>query len=142
MKTAEQYAEEYILNNYPDAKSGEVFLIMKGFIAGFRIGDDHRVQRVLPYEYIIGTVSLYYDIPVETMKKKTRKQEVVFARQLSFYLGKQYTKLSLYSLGKFFDKDHATVLHGIKMIENFMFSDRTIRLEIQELNKIIKEKLK
>jgi len=30
MKTAEQYAEEYILNNYPDAKSGEVFLLMKG----------------------------------------------------------------------------------------------------------------
>ena len=141
MKKAEEYAEEYIIREHSEAQSEEVFLLMKGFIAGFRIGDDYRMQRVSPYEYIIETVSIYYDIPIDIMKQKTRKREIVFARQVSFYLGKIYTNLSLYMLGVFFDQDHSTALHGINVIENLIFSDRTIRLEIKELKEIINEKL-
>ena len=142
MNGPEKYAEEFITKKFPDANSKDVFLLMKGFIAGFTIGEDLRMRRVSPYEWIIEIISHYYDIPIETMKQKTRKREIVQARQISYYFGNNYTNLSFYSLGKFFDQDHATALHGIKSINNLIFSNRDIRREINELETRIAEKLK
>lgn len=142
MNGPEKYAEEFITKKFPDANSKDVFLLMKGFIAGFTIGEDLRMRRVSPYEWIIEIISHYYDIPIETMKQKTRKREIVQARQISYYFGKKYTNFSLYRLGKFFELDHATALHGIVVIENLKDTNRNFRKELKEIEEIIEEKLK
>jgi len=142
MKSPEQYAEEFIISEFPEAKANEVFLLRKGYLAGFQKGEDLRMQRISPYEYIIGVISSYQNIPIEIMKQKTRKQEIVFARQLCYYFGKKSTNLSLYMLSKPFDQDHATALHGIQVIDNLIFTDRNMRTEINEIKGKIEEKLK
>tara|TARA_R110002020_G_scaffold469107_1_gene693852 strand:+ start:72 stop:638 length:567 start_codon:yes stop_codon:yes gene_type:complete len=51
------------------------------------------------------------------LAQKTRKREIVDARRVAFKLTKSLTKDSLASIGKIYNKDHATVLHGIKTFD-------------------------
>jgi len=73
-------------------------------------------------------VSKYYKIPVELMISKTRKHEVALARQMAMYLTKQFTQLSLKTIGlNFGNRDHSTVLHSCQMIENYLTTDKNVR---------------
>ena len=56
--------------------------------------------REVSIDYIQKVVCDYFDIPVEIMKSKTRKREIVQARQLAMYFSKQLTKSSLAHIGK------------------------------------------
>jgi len=49
-----------------------------------------------------------------------RRREIVEARQFSMYYIKRYTKLSLVRIGRMFGKDHATVLHACRTIQNLI----------------------
>ena len=73
------------------------------------------------------------------LQSKTRKREIVQARQISMYFAKRLTKFSLAKIaletGK---KDHATCLHGIKTVNNLMDSDKHFRLQILEIEKQLK----
>ena len=70
------------------------------------------------------------------LKTKSRKREVVWARNIYFYFAKKHTKASLDKIGKTVDKDHATVLHGIKR-----YHDNIIYDDFKELVKGIKKEL-
>lgn len=70
-------------------------------------------------EAIQNSVSDYYEIDANKLKDKTRKQEIVEARQIAMYLCKKLTKNSLKSIGLHFGgRDHSTVIHAITTIEN------------------------
>ena len=84
----------------------------------------------------------YFDIPIETMKSKTRKREIVQCRQLAMYFSKQMTKNSLAMIGKHCgNKDHATVLHACKTVNNLADTDKRFKgylLDIEKTNPVIK----
>lgn len=66
-------------------------------------------------------VSEFMNIPLEVMESKSRKRELVTARQISMSLAKKFTKDSLASIGnEIGGKDHATVLHACKTINNLL----------------------
>lgn len=67
---------------------------------------------------ILFDISQKSRIPIETLKAKTRKREVVEARQIYFKRAKELTTSSLASIGELVGRDHATVLHGIKTVGN------------------------
>jgi len=70
---------------------------------------------------IIKLASDYSGIEPNQIHIKTRKEEVVIARQLAHYMAKKKTDLSLANIGKLIgNKDHATVLHSINTIENYL----------------------
>ena len=70
----------------------------------------------------------------------SRKREIVQARQLSMYFAKKITKSSLAVIGmQCGNKDHATVLHACKTIENLRQTDRYIRNLVDDLEKKFKE---
>ncbi|HRN93998.1 MAG TPA: chromosomal replication initiator protein DnaA [Chitinophagales bacterium] len=60
------------------------------------------MSREVSIDYIQKTVCEYFNVPVDTLKEKTRKRMVVQARQLSMFLAKNYTKNSLKVIGKHF----------------------------------------
>lgn len=94
--------------------------------------------REVSIDYIQKVVCDYFDLPIELMKSKTRKREVVQARQLAMYFAKQYTKSSLATIGAHCGgKDHATVLHACKTVNNLMDTDKRFRAYVQELEKKI-----
>lgn len=66
----------------------------------------------------------YLNIPEDMIRAKTRKQEVVFARQLAMYLCKELTNFSLKTIGLHFGgRDHSTVIHAIQTIEELLRKD-------------------
>ncbi|HNA33166.1 MAG TPA: chromosomal replication initiator protein DnaA, partial [Flavobacteriales bacterium] len=71
--------------------------------------------REVSIDYIQKVVCDYFDLPIELLKSKTRKREVVQARQIAMYFAKKMTKNSLASIGAHCGgKDHATVLHACR----------------------------
>ncbi|MBW7937174.1 MAG: chromosomal replication initiator protein DnaA, partial [Flavobacteriales bacterium] len=94
--------------------------------------------REVSIDYIQKVVCDYFDLPIELMKSKTRKREVVQARQIAMYFAKQYTKSSLATIGSHCGgKDHATVLHACKTVNNLIETDKRFRAYVEELDKKI-----
>jgi len=92
--------------------------------------------REVSIDYIQKVVCDYFDIPIETMKSKTRKREIVQCRQLAMYFSKQMTKSSLAMIGKHCgNKDHATVLHACKTVNNLADTDKRFKGYISDLEK-------
>jgi chromosomal replication initiator protein len=92
--------------------------------------------REVSIDYIQKVVCDYFDLPIELMKSKTRKREVVQARQIAMYFAKQLTKSSLANIGAHCGgKDHATVLHACKTVNNLMETDKRFRGYVDELDK-------
>ena len=87
-------------------------------------------------DYIQKIVCDYFEIQVELMKSKTRKREIVQARQLAMYFSKILTKSSLAKIGLHCgNKDHATVLHACKTINNLIETDKQFRGYVNDLEK-------
>ena len=82
------------------------------------------------------------------LKKRTRKREVVEARQIAMWLMHHYTKLSLAAIGAYFENengvsfDHATVLHACKTVNDLKETNRVFREKFEEIENLIKTKLK
>jgi chromosomal replication initiator protein len=96
-------------------------------------------RKAITVDSIQHTVCSYYKIPMDQLKSKTRRREIVQARQIAMYFAKSLTKESLSSIGTSIGgKDHATVLHACKTIKNLMDTDRHFRESMNELEKIFK----
>ena len=92
--------------------------------------------REVSIEYIQKIVCDYFDLPIEILKSKTRKREVVQARQISMYFSKKMTKSSLANIGAHCGgKDHATVLHACRTVVNLSETDKQFRHYLEELEK-------
>ena len=92
--------------------------------------------REVSIEYIQKVVCDYFDLPIEMLKSKTRKREVVQARQISMYFSKKMTKSSLANIGAHCGgKDHATVLHACRTVVNLSETDKQFRHYLEELEK-------
>ena len=76
------------------------------------------------------------DIPSELLQTKTRKREVVQARQLAMYFCKNYTKYSLSYIGsQIGKKDHATVLYACKAVTDLIETDRNFKIQVEEIQR-------
>jgi chromosomal replication initiator protein len=89
-------------------------------------------------DYIQKVVCDYFDLPLEVLKSKTRKREVVQARQLAMYFSKSMTKSSLSNIGIHCGgKDHATVLHACRTVNNLIETDKKFKTYVSEIQKRI-----
>lgn len=96
------------------------------------------MSREVSIDFIQKAVCDYFEVPVEKLKEKTRKRQVVQARQLSMYLSKNFTKHSLKAIGKHFGgRDHSTVIHSCQAIQNLMDTDTKFRESVDDLQKKI-----
>ena len=92
-------------------------------------------KREVSIDYIQKIVSEYFQMNIDTLQSKTRKRHIVQARQLAMYFAKKFTKASLASIGNQIGKrDHATVLHACKTVDNLTFTDKQFRKYVEDLN--------
>ena len=95
--------------------------------------------REISIDYIQKVVCDYFNISLEIINSKTRKREIVQARQLSMFFAKKHTKASLATIGLHCgNKDHATVLHACRTVNNLIDTDKQFRIYVEELDKKIK----
>jgi chromosomal replication initiator protein len=95
-------------------------------------------SREISIDYIQKIVCDYFGLPLESINSKTRKREIVQARQLAMYFSKKLTKASLATIGMHCgNKDHATVLHACRTVNNLIETDKQFRNYVEELDKKI-----
>jgi chromosomal replication initiator protein len=100
--------------------------VMKNFVK--------TAAREMTIENIQKMVCDYFHLPYDRLLMKTRKREVVQARQITMYLAKKFTKASLKNIGEHFGGfDHTTVIHSCQQVENLMDTDAEYREHMQEL---------
>lgn len=76
----------------------------------------------------------YYNVSYDSLLAKTRKREIVQARQIAMYLAKKFTKSSLKSIGEHFSgKDHTTVIHSCQTVENLMDTDPVYKDKLMDV---------
>ncbi|WP_418511884.1 chromosomal replication initiator protein DnaA [Corallibacter sp.] len=93
-------------------------------------------KREVSIDYIQKVVSDYFQMDIDTLQSKTRKRHIVQARQLAMFFAKKFTKASLASIGSQIGKrDHATVLHACKTVDNLSATDKQFRKYVEDLTK-------
>jgi chromosomal replication initiator protein len=96
-------------------------------------------DRPLTIDLILKVVSDYLGIKVYDIKSKKRTKEIANARQVTMYVAKQLTTMSLSEIGRAFGgKDHATVIYACKVIENKRSSDEYFNKMIEQIIRKIK----
>jgi len=100
--------------------------VMKNFVK--------TAAKELTIENIQKMVCDYFHLPYDRLLAKTRKREVVQARQITMYLAKKFTKSSLKNIGEHFGGfDHTTVIHSCQTVENLMDTDGEYKEHLLEL---------
>jgi len=94
------------------------------------------VRTEITIEYIQKVVCDYFHLDIEKILTKSRKSEITQARQISMYFARKFTKHSLSTIGtRCGNKDHSTVLHACKQVENYYSTDKKFKICIDELNR-------
>ena len=94
-------------------------------------------KKQLSFELISETVSRFYNLDMNLLYGKSRKREISDARQLVMFLTKKTTQLSSTDIGRKLSRDHATVLHACKQVEQRMSVDKKFRNEVDMIMKEI-----
>lgn len=101
----------------------------------------HDIDTEVSVDFIQKTVSEYFKVNLDDLKAKTRKKEIVIARQVAMFFSKEYTNHSLKSIGYHFGgRDHSTVIHAVQSVNNMVETDARFKTQMQELQKKLKMK--
>jgi chromosomal replication initiator protein len=96
--------------------------------------DKNSVSQNVSIEEIIDKTGEYYKIPVNKIREKDRRKEVALCRQVGMFVAKNMTKYSLKTIGLHFGgRDHSTVIHAIKTIEQLKNSDPVLAKDIENI---------
>ena len=94
--------------------------------------------RAVSPELIMDVVSEHFNVPVAELKGKKRNAEIVLPRQIVMYLCRNMTDTPLKSIGALLGgKDHASISHGVRKIENDLKTDEALNNTVN----IIKKKI-
>ncbi|MEL6539485.1 MAG: chromosomal replication initiator protein DnaA [Bacteroidota bacterium] len=90
-------------------------------------------------DYIQKAVASHYHVSLEQLKSKSRKRELVTARQVGMYLAKRHTNHSLKSIGQYFGgRDHSTVIYALQTVNDLLDIDQPFRSSFEDLQQKIK----
>ncbi|MDR1582198.1 MAG: chromosomal replication initiator protein DnaA [Prevotellaceae bacterium] len=144
-----EYLAQNIKNNIRELQGALVSLLAQSTLIKKEITIDlasEMLDKLVSYtknlsiDEIKKTVSEYFEITVEKLLSNTRKREVVQARQIAMYLSKNYTKYSATQIGaQIGGKDHTTVLHACKVVQDMMDTNKEFKKYMQELETLLLE---
>ncbi|MFW0793142.1 chromosomal replication initiator protein DnaA [Gordonia sp. CPCC 205515] len=89
---------------------------------------------------ILAITAEYFDISVEELRGPGKTRSIAQARQISMYLCRELTDLSLPKIGETFDRDHTTVMYAERKIRKEMAERRKVYDHVQELTARIKQR--
>ena len=94
--------------------------------------------RRIKIEEILKVISRHFGVSKNDILSERRHRSVVWPRQIGMYLAKQLTSRSLPEIGRRFGgRDHTTVLHAIRKIDNVLTGDPRLKEEIEDLKKLL-----
>lgn len=97
------------------------------------------INKEVSLEQIKQLVADHFNVREDSLQSKSRKRNVVMARQLSMYLAKNLTTYSLNKIGGTFGgRDHSTVIYSVKAVKDLIDTDEKFKATVLELEKKIK----
>ena len=85
------------------------------------------------------TVCEYFNITRDALASKTRKREIVQARQIAMYMCRNFTKISLAAIGQQIGgKDHATVVHSCNIVQDLIATNKTFKQYVVDIENRLK----
>ena len=89
-------------------------------------------------EKVQNTVCGYFNITKEDILSKSRKRNIVQARQIAMYLSRNMLKCSLSTIGaELGGKDHATVMHACSTVSDMMSTDRNFKKFVTDIERLL-----
>lgn len=97
-------------------------------------------NRVITIDQIVDIVCKYFKLELSTLHSRSRKREIVSARQMAMYLAKLNTDSSTTNIGRCIgNRNHATVLHACKVMEEQCEVDKGVKADFDALQREIKK---
>ena len=105
------------------------------------IGQTVRLEKKqLTIKKIQEIVCRYFNLDEALIQTKSRKQEIVQARQITMFFAKKYTDSSFSHIGKVVGgKDHATVMHAVKTVKDQIEISKSFRLTMDAIELCLKQ---
>ena len=95
-------------------------------------------DKVISSEFIQETVAKYFNIDPKDLVGSKKSNDIVFPRQIAMYLCRTVPQLSLPQIGKDFgNRDHTTVMHACKKIENDIKENKNTKMIVDSVKKIL-----
>lgn len=95
-------------------------------------------QKEITIDNIIEIVCNYLNIDHTRFNSSERTREIAQARQIAMFLAKRHTKAPLTQIGSAIGgRNHATVLHSCKTVQNMIDTDKSFRAQVDEIEKIV-----
>ncbi len=101
-------------------------------------------ERIVSLQQIVNQVTGLYGVRITDLQGKSRSRSIALPRQIAMYLARKKTHHSLSEIGGFFGgRDHTTVLHAVRTIEDMCKASPALRHRLEELeSEIDKEALR
>jgi len=91
-------------------------------------------QKRITIQQIFDVVTKYYNVRLSDLQSKKRHKSIAFPRQVCMFLARRHTRYSLEEIGGYFGgRDHTTVLHAVRTVDQDTKDDRTINDQITQL---------
>ena len=88
----------------------------------------------LTVDEILDTVCNHFSVTLSAVNSKSRKHDLVIARQVTMYLAQQYTKMPASRIGRLVgNRDHSTVIHSCAQVENRLKVDSSFKEEVNSI---------
>ena len=98
-------------------------------------------DKPLTVDDILDSVCSHYHVSTDAVNSKSRKRDLVEARQVSMYLAQKYTKMTASRIGKLVGgRDHSTVIHSCSQVERRLQADNVFRDELRSIEDSFKLK--
>ena len=92
-----------------------------------------RQRKNITLDVIKKLVCKQYNISISDIVSRSRKQNIVWPRQIAMYLSRMHTDAPLQTIGKSFNRYHATALHSIGMVEKGSRKDNAVKKQVEFL---------
>ncbi len=97
------------------------------------------ISRNLTTALIGEMISREFNVSYKDLQSRSRKRVISFPRQVAMYLGRKHTEESLGDIGKIFNRNHATVLHAVKVVSELCRQDISVRRQVEILDRKMAE---
>jgi chromosomal replication initiator protein len=84
-------------------------------------------------------ISREFNVSLKELQSRSRKKVVSFPRQVAMYLGRKHTKETLSAIGSAFNRNHATVLHSVKVVSELCRRDTSVQRQVEILDRKMAE---
>jgi chromosomal replication initiator protein len=91
-------------------------------------------QKRITIQQILDAVTKYYNVRLSDLQGKRRHKSIAFPRQVCMYLARRHTRFSLEEIGGYFGgRDHTTVLHAVRTVNEDVKSEKDIADQLTQL---------